>query len=45
MTTEGILDAAAAEDWGGLRAGEREERENSAGDSDEEAEYGKDDKG
>lgn len=44
MSTEGVLDAAAAEDWRRARAGERDERENRAGDSDEEADDGEEDK-
>lgn len=44
MSTEGVLDAAAAEDWSRARAGERDERENRAGDSDEEADDGEEDK-
>lgn len=46
MSTEGVLDAAAAEDWrrARARAGERDERENRAGDSDEEADDGEEDK-
>lgn len=43
MSTESVVYATAAEDGSRLVAGERDERENSAGDSDEEAECGKDD--